>query len=100
MFQVVASLEDGGQVGVPQALPAHGAPQLGAPFDGTAIANASAGSAAFYAKYPHFAPVVHSLRGHNAYGRPWRHHHSRRARKAARARGEYFFPPGIGPNPS
>ena len=50
-------------------------------------------NAQFYGQYPHF-PLVHSLRGGNAFGRPWRYkggsrrHHSRKARKA---RHDFFF---------
>ena len=62
---------------------------------GTALAlgNISAGtlhlpaSAEFYSHYPQFPPLMHSLRGGNAFGRPWRSRH-RRARKARR---EFFF---------
>ena len=40
-------------------------------------------NAAFYGQYPHI-PLIHSLRGGNAYGRPWRYRQRRRrrARKA------------------
>ena len=68
------------------------APALGLPPFATIVSNASAQSAAFYASYPQFAPMIHSLRGYNAYGRPWRHPKSRRSRKAAKARKEYFWP--------
>ena len=58
---------------------------------------ASAGSAGFYANYPRITlPAVHSLHGGHGQGRPWHrlrfHKRSRKARKAAKARYNWFFP--------
>jgi len=90
---VICSLDDGAAPTIPTS--AAGGGIAGAPrvhlSASPILRPVNDSSSAFYSSY-HFAPVLHSLRGGNAYGRPWRRHPSSRRRKARKARQGYFFP--------
>jgi hypothetical protein len=62
----------------------------GSPATSAATALARGPNAEFYDEYQHSfsAPVMHSLRGGNAFGRPWQKRERRRARQA---RHDFFF---------